>query len=112
MKPFIFYHMLALVVTATSLLTADEPKKLENFALEDVNGVKHTLTDYTKYKAVVLMFISTQCPVSNGYNTRMATLQNDYRTRASYFLGSIQTKQNQSMKSAVMRRNMDLDLRS
>jgi peroxiredoxin len=86
-KPFKFSFILALVVAATSLMHADEPKKIENFTLEDVNGAKHALTDYTRYKAVVLMFISTQCPVSNGYNTRMAALHNDYKDKGVVFLG-------------------------
>jgi peroxiredoxin len=68
-------------------MSADEPKKIENFTLEDVNGAKHALTDYTAYKAIVLMFISTQCPVSNGYNTRMAALYNDYKDNGVVFLG-------------------------
>jgi len=86
-KPFILCCILALGVAATSQLRADEPKKIENFSLEDVNGVKHALTDYTKYKAVVLMFIATQCPVSNAYNTRMAALDNDYKDKGVVFLG-------------------------
>jgi peroxiredoxin len=86
-KPFIFCCALALVVAGTTLLSANEPRKIENFTLEDINGAKHALTDYTKSKAVVLMFMSTQCPVSNGYNTRMAALHNDYKERGVVFLG-------------------------
>ena len=87
MKPFTFSCILALVVSAASLTHADEPTKIENFTLQDVDGATHALTDYAKYKAVVLMFISTQCPVSNGYNTRMAALHNDYKDRGVAFLG-------------------------
>jgi peroxiredoxin len=86
-KPFVFCSILALVLAAASLLRADELKKIDNFTLQDVDGAKHALTDYTKYKAVVLMFISTQCPVSNGYNTRMVALQNDYKDKGVVFLG-------------------------
>jgi peroxiredoxin len=86
-KPFIVGCILSLLVAGASLLQADEPKKIENFTLEDVNGVRHALTDFAKYKAVVLMFISTQCPVSNGYNTRMAALYDDYREKGVEFLG-------------------------
>jgi peroxiredoxin len=86
-KPFAFCCIIALVVGATSLTPADEPIKIENFTLQDIDGAKHALTDYTKSKAVVLMFISTQCPVSNGYNTRMAALHSDYRDRGVVFLG-------------------------
>jgi len=86
-KPFIFCCILALVVAVASLMRADELNKIDNFTLQDVEGAKHALTDYMRYKAVVLMFISTQCPVSNGYNTRMAALHNDYKDKGVVFLG-------------------------
>jgi peroxiredoxin len=86
-KPVTFSRLLTLVVTVASLVLADEPKKIENFTLGDVNGVQHALADYTKNKAVVLMFISTECPVSNGYNARMAALHNEYKDKGVVFLG-------------------------
>jgi peroxiredoxin len=69
------------------MLFAGEPVKVENFTLPDYNGVKHSLTDFNKSKAVVLMFIATQCPVSNGYNTRMVSLFNDYKDKNVVFIG-------------------------
>ena len=87
MKLYLFWRLMAIVVAASSLMRADEPMKIENFTLQDVDGVKHALTDYTNSKAVVLMFISTQCPVSNGYNTRMAALHNDYKDKGVAFIG-------------------------
>ena len=35
----------------------------------------------------MLMFIATQCPVSNGYNTRMVSLFNDYKAKDVVFIG-------------------------
>src|ERR1700690_2450872 len=72
---------------------AGEPVKAENFTLPDYNGVKHALTDFNKSKAVVLMFIATQCPVSNGYNTRMVSLYNDYKEKNVVFIGINSNKQ-------------------
>ncbi len=76
-----------------SMLLAGEPVKAENFTLPDYNGVNHTLTDFNKSKAVVLMFIATQCPVSNGYNTRMVSLYNDYKNKNVVFIGINSNKQ-------------------
>jgi len=45
--------------------------KVENFTLKDYNGKSHSLSDYKKSKAIVIMFISTECAVSNAYNKRM-----------------------------------------
>ena len=72
---------------------AGEPMKAENFTLPDYNGVKHSLTDYKDAKAVVLMFIATRCPVSNGYNTRMVSLFNDYKNKNVVFIGINSNKQ-------------------
>ena len=38
-------------------------------------------------KAIVVMFISTRCPVSNSYNERMATLANRYAAQGVAFIG-------------------------
>ena len=77
----------------TGLLAKVEAKKVENFTLEDYNGVKHSLTDYGKSKAIVLMFIATQCPVSNAYNARMVDLYNDYSKRGISFVAINSNKQ-------------------
>ncbi len=76
-----------------SVVLAGEPVKAENFTLPDYNGVKHSLTDYKNAKAVVVMFIATQCPVSNGYNGRMVSLYNDYKVKNVVFIGINSNKQ-------------------
>lgn len=55
--------------------------KVENFTLEDFNGVKHSLSDYRDSKAIVLMFVGTRCPTSNAYSGRMKALYADYLPR-------------------------------
>ena len=37
-------------------------------------------------KATVVIFVSTQCPVSNSYNGRLAALYNDYSSRGVQFV--------------------------
>lgn len=65
----------------------DDPKKVENFSLPDVNGKIHSLSEYSGSKAIVLMFISTECPVSNAYNDRMVQLTKDYKDKGITFIG-------------------------
>jgi peroxiredoxin len=81
------------VSLASGLLAGESAKKVGNFTLEDCNGVKHSLTDYKSSKAIVLMFIATQCPVSNSYNTRMVQLQKDYSQKGVSFVGINANKQ-------------------
>ncbi len=68
-------------------------KMIENFVLTDYNGKEHSLTDYQNSKAIVVMFIATQCPVSNAYNTRMVKLFEKYHPKGVAFLGINSNKQ-------------------
>ncbi|MDP1677351.1 MAG: thioredoxin family protein [Bacteroidota bacterium] len=77
---------LSLLITA-GVISAGTPSSVENFSLNDYNGKTISLTDYKEAKAIVLMFISTQCPVSNAYNERMASLYNDYTGKDIAILG-------------------------
>ncbi|MCK9410337.1 MAG: thioredoxin family protein [Bacteriovoracaceae bacterium] len=63
------------------------PAKIENFSLNDYNGKSIALTDFKDAKLIVLMFISTECPVSNAYNERMAALYNDYKEKNVTIVG-------------------------
>lgn len=77
----IFLPMLAV------LLTAGTPAKVENFSLNDYNGNKVSLSNFKDSKAIVLMFIATECPVSNAYNERYNQLYNDYKGKKVAVLG-------------------------
>lgn len=85
--------LLAGVVLVTTAALAQQATKAEPFTLEDVNGKKHSLADYKDSKAIVVMFIATQCPVSNDYNERMAAIEKDYRGKGVTFLGINSNKQ-------------------
>ena len=61
--------------------------KIEGFTLTDYEGNKHSLSDYTESKAIVIMFIATKCPVSNDYNSRMEKIFNKYKDKEVSFLG-------------------------
>ena len=66
---------------------------VENFTLKDYSGNEYSLEDFTESKAIVIMFIATRCPVSNAYNTRMASLYMDYSDKPITFLGINSNKQ-------------------
>ena len=57
------------------------------FALKDVDGVLHTLAEWAGRPAIVLFFIATDCPVSNGYAPEMARLAREFGPRGFLFLG-------------------------
>lgn len=56
-----------------------------DFTVNDLNGNQVKFSDL-KGNVTVLMFIATQCPVSNAYNERMKALHNDYASRGVKFV--------------------------
>jgi peroxiredoxin len=62
-------------------------EKLQPFKLSDTAGKTVDLASLQGRKAVVLMFIATQCPVSNAYNDRMAALSREYGAKGVAFVG-------------------------
>src|SRR5438128_902471 len=62
-------------------------KKLQPFRLGGTSGQTVDVGADQGRKAVVLMFIATQCPVSNAYNERMAALSREYAAKGVAFVG-------------------------
>lgn len=60
---------------------------IDDFKLPDVNGAEHSLNALKGKNGTVLIFISVQCPVSNGYNERMEKLAQDYKARGINVIG-------------------------
>lgn len=64
-----------------------KPDTIKNFTLQDYNGKNHSLSDYKNSVATVILFIATECPVSNAYNERMEKIYNEYGQKGFAFLG-------------------------
>lgn len=78
----------------TTPTTWGEKRQAENFSLpEVVTGKNISLSDFKDSKAIVILFIATQCPISNDYNERMAKLFNDYQSKNIAFVGINSNKQ-------------------
>jgi len=67
--------------------SSQKPAAIENFTLKDYNGKNHSLSDYKDSVAMVILFIATECPVSNAYNERMENIYNEYGPKGFAFLG-------------------------
>ena len=87
---FLLVFFFALSVIAL----AGEPKSLKigeaapAFTLKNYDGKELSLEKSLKEKSLtVLMFISTECPVSNGYNERMKKLYETYNKKGVNFIG-------------------------
>lgn len=58
-----------------------------NLSLRSVEGKRVTLGEYAAKKALVLVFMGTQCPVGNLYAQRLSALDRKFRPRGVAILG-------------------------
>ena len=57
------------------------------FALRDTEGVEHHPNEWAQAHAVVLFFVTTDCPLSNGYAPEMNRIGEVYAPRGVLFYG-------------------------
>src|SRR5580704_8359538 len=88
------------VLSATTLLTPPghgpraappipRPKvgqKIADFTLNDPAGKAWSLADFKDKKAVVVIFIGTECPINNAFLPRLVELHKEYGPRGVQFL--------------------------
>ena len=87
--------------------TVEMDKEVPNFTLKDAADKEHSLKDLSHEKKVtVVMFISTQCPVSNHYNERIVALYNDYKDQSVQFIG-INSNKNESVEEIAEHNKMN-----
>ncbi len=55
------------------------------FALRDTEGVEHHQNEWAQARAVVLFFVTTDCPLSNGYAPEMNRIEQAYAPRGVLF---------------------------
>ena len=73
------------VASAQNLL--GDVNKVDDFSLKDYNGKDYSLSDFKDSKAIVIIFVATECPVSNAYNSRMESIYNDYKNKNVVLIG-------------------------
>ncbi len=67
-------------------LTAALPT-VKDFSLVDAKGRTHTAADWKGKKAVVLIFLGTECPVSNGYAPEYVRTEKTFADKGVLFYG-------------------------
>jgi peroxiredoxin len=88
-----YFLIIAVLIASFACNYANTPQKVENFTLKNYDGREYSLKDFSDSKAIVVMFVSTQCPVSNDYNERMAKIYNNYKDKGIAFVGINSNKQ-------------------
>jgi peroxiredoxin len=64
-----------------------ESVTVKDFSLSDGKGKHHRLAEWKKAKAVVLLFLGTECPVSNGYAPEYVRLARLFAPKGVHFYG-------------------------
>jgi peroxiredoxin len=75
--------LLALLATLSSARAA----AVKEFALMDARGKRHSLAEWKEKKAVVLIFLGTDCPVSNFYAPQYTRLAKTFTGKGVLFYG-------------------------
>ncbi len=70
----------------TALVTDKLGKKIDNIAFADFNGKAVPLHAIKDEKAVVVVFLSFECPVSASYSSALAELHKQYRDKGVAFV--------------------------
>jgi peroxiredoxin len=77
---------LVLVSTYAETTPARLNARVGNFTLKDTTGKAVSLASLHDKKAIVVVFIGTECPINNAYMPRLAELQKSYAPRGVQFL--------------------------
>lgn len=86
MKRMLLLGMAVLLVTSAFGQEFKLGGPVADFTLQTTKG-QNVSFNQIKGNLTVLMFIATQCPVSNSYNERMNALYRDYAPRGVKFVG-------------------------
>jgi peroxiredoxin len=57
-----------------------------HFDLEGTDGARHRISEYSHARAVVLVFIATDCPISNRYSPLLHSMETEYARKGVPFL--------------------------
>lgn len=87
MEKCVMKKLILFLAISLNHILAQIPTKYEDFTLQGIDGKKYSLSDFKNSKAIVIIFISIQCPVSNDYNSRMEKLYQDYKNHGVAFIG-------------------------
>jgi thiol-disulfide isomerase/thioredoxin len=78
--------VLAALLAFSNLHAAPASRQIANFRLTDSAGKIWTLDDLKDAKAVVVVFIGTQCPLNNAYMPRLLEIQSEYAKKEVRFV--------------------------
>jgi peroxiredoxin len=86
-----------------------EPRKVAAFSLKDPRDQKTVaLADLNDKKAIVVVFVGTECPVNNNFMPVLAKLHEDYASKGVAFVGVNANQQDTSERVAQHAKKFEL----
>jgi peroxiredoxin len=67
--------------------SSPQAKTVADFRLPDLQGKTVSLSGFSNGKAVVVLFLGTECPINNAYLPRLAELYREYSPKGVQFVG-------------------------
>ena len=94
---------------------ADNPgsslgKKIAAFTLPDADGRLVSLDGFKEKKALVIVFIGTECPINNAYMPRLEDLHRGYAPRGVQFLAINANQQDSTRRIAEHAKQFELTI--
>lgn len=77
----VWTSLFALTLLPLGLCASPPARTITPFKLPDLDGKSWSLDDDKDYKASVIVFIGTQCPINNAYMPRLIELEKTYRAK-------------------------------
>lgn len=82
--------------TAASETTSQRSVQIAGFTLQDYLGARHSLCDWSDQRAVVVVFLGTECPLAKLYGPRLADLASEFGPQGVVFV-AIDSNQQDSL---------------
>src|SRR5205807_4092946 len=83
-------------------------KPVADFSLKDTKGQDVALSSFKDKKAIVVLFLGTECPINNAYLPRLAELHKEYESKSVQFLGINSNQQDDAPRVAEHARQYEI----
>jgi peroxiredoxin len=88
LKNILKLSLITLILTLSLISFAKEPgDKIDDFTINNYDGVTYTLSEVKDAKAIVIMFWATECPYVQPYNDRINEFVKEYQEKGFLFWG-------------------------
>ena len=88
LKNILKLSLITLILTFSISSFAKEPgDKIDDFTINNYDGVTYTLSEVKDAKAIVIMFWATECPYVQPYNDRINEFVKEYQEKGFLFWG-------------------------